>query len=54
MSWKIVWNDNDYWKVLRVESYTEDDAFVIAIDTRGNEIKIGKRYIVSIEKNVDD
>ena len=49
MSWKIVWNDSDFCKVLRCESYTEDEHFIIAVDFDGREIRLGKKYIISIK-----
>lgn len=50
MTWKIVWNDNENFKMVRCESYTEDEYFVTAVDSTGRAIKLGKRFIVSIKK----
>jgi len=47
---KIVYQDEDYTKVARGD-YSINDDFVTVIDSLGNTIHIGKKYVISIKEN---
>lgn len=46
---KIVYQDEDYTKVARGE-YTINEDFVTVVDSLGNTIHIGKKYVISIKE----
>ena len=46
---KIVYADGDYTKVAR-GTYSFEDDFIKIVDSVGNEIRIGKRFVISIKE----